>query len=611
MMMNFDWGQLPFREIWDVDTEYYPGLGFANGGVNGDPITPLCLVARELRSGRVIKVWQGEFGPAPPYPIDKGVLIVGYMLGAEFGVHAALGWPEPACALDAYVEFRHCVNDGAVVSGERGKGFYSIGGALRYFLEDEIDVTRKKEMRDRILQGPPFSEQEKRDILDYCEDDVNALARLFPHIVSTIRPPFEHAIFRAKFQWPIAKQERRGVPIDPLLFRLRHHWHDMQLELVTEIDSEFGCYEIVNGRPHWRTERFIEFLHNPRRRMPSRCDIPRKLSWPLRADGSPHEDADTFKEMEAAYPFMSPLRELRSTLSKLRLNDLAVGGDNRNRASLWAYGTKTARNAPGASQFVFGPAKWLRFLITPPAGRALVHRDFCQQEVRIAAILSGDSALLEACESGDVYLGVAHQLGFLPDYLNEKERKAVRSLFKTVVLGIQYGLGAYSLAVRTGISLFEASEILARLRARFHRFEAYMQNVLDHAGLNLEIGTPFGWHMQCPPSINPRTVRNFPMQSTGAEILHVTSILAERRGIEVVAPVHDALMAEGPVDQIEDVAIALDQAMGDAAAIVLRGYRLPTDKQIIRPGERYFDDRGEAMWDTVTGLLAKLERETA
>jgi hypothetical protein len=56
---------------------------------------------------------------------------------------------------------------------------------------------------------------------------------------------------------------------------------------------------------------------------------------------------------------------------------------------------------------------------------------------------------------------------------------------------------------------------------------------------------------------------------------------------------------------------ALDQLMGDAAAVVLQGYRLPTDCQTIRPGERYFDDRGEAMWTTVTRLLAKLERGTA
>ena len=117
--------------------------------------------------------------------------------------------------------------------------------------------------------------------------------------------------------------------------------------------------------------------------------------------------------------------------------------------------------------------------------------------------------------------------------------------------------------------------------------------------------------MQCPPDINPRTIRNFPIQSTGSEILHVACVLAERRGIELVAPVHDAVMAEGPVDQADELADALDQLMGDAAAVVLRGYRLPTDCQIIRPGERYFDDRGQAMWSTVTRLLTKLERETA
>jgi hypothetical protein len=169
--------------------------------------------------------------------------------------------------------------------------------------------------------------------------------------------------------------------------------------------------------------------------------------------------------MAGKYPQIEQLRELRYSISKLRLHDLSVGLDGRNRASLWAYGTKTARNAPGSSQYIFGPAKWIRHLITPPPGRVLVHRDYCQQEVRIAAVLSGDTALLQACESGDVYLGIAGQLGFLSESMNKEERKAVRALFKTVVLGIQYGLGAPSLAVRAGISLFEAQEILARLRA--------------------------------------------------------------------------------------------------------------------------------------------------
>jgi hypothetical protein len=595
-----DWRQLPFREIWAVDTEFYSGLGLANGGVAGDPVTPLCLVALEMRSGRLVRLWHDRLGPFPPYRLDSEALLVGYMLSAEFGCHVALGWGEPACALEAYVEFRHCVNDGSVKSGDREKGFYSIGGALRHFHEDEIDITRKRDMRDRILQGPPFSAQEQRDILDYCEDDVHALARLLPHIVSTLRSSLLHAMFRAKVQWTIAQQERRGVPLDGGAYtRIRNHWHGIRLGLVTELDRPFGIYEIVDGRAHWRKQRFADYVRRHR------------MSWPAYEDGTLDETDQTFREMASKDPHIEPLRELRYSLSKLRLHELAVGNDHRNRAQLWAYGTKTGRNAPGASQYVFGPAKWLRFLIAPPPGRALVHRDYCQQEVRIAALLSEDSALLQACESGDVYPGVAQQLGFLPESLNEAERKAVRSLFKTVVLGIQYGLGSRSLAVRTGLSRFEAGEILARLRAQFHRFEDYTQSVCDHAGLHLEIGTPLGWRMQCPSDINPRTVRNFPIQSTGSEILHVACVLAERRGIEVVAPVHDAIMAEGPAGQAEELSVALDQVMGDAAAVVLRGYRLPTDCQIIRPGERYFDDRGQAMWATVTRLLAKLERETA
>ena len=218
MTIYSDWRQLPFEEIWAVDTEFYPGSGYANGGVEGDASTPLCVVATELRSGRVVRRWQDELGSSPPYRVDAGALIVGYMLSAEFGFHIACGWPEPACALDAYVEFRHYVNDGAVKAEDRPKGFYGIGGALRYFLEDEIDLVRKDEMRDRILQGPPFSEQERQEIISYCEDDTRALARLLPHIATTIRS-LPHPMLRAKFQWAIAQQERRGVPIDGAMLR--------------------------------------------------------------------------------------------------------------------------------------------------------------------------------------------------------------------------------------------------------------------------------------------------------------------------------------------------------------------------------------------------------
>ena len=101
------------------------------------------------------------------------------------------------------------------------------------------------------------------------------------------------------------------------------------------------------------------------------------------------------------------------------------------------------------------------------------------------------------------------------------------------------------------------------------------------------------------------------MQSTGAEILHVAIILAERRGIRIVAPIHDAFVAEAPASEVEDASQALDRLMRDASRIVLRGYELRTDVKLVLPGEHFSDKRGQAMWDTVTRLVAKFEREIA
>ena len=314
--------------------------------------------------------------------------------------------------------------------------------------------------------------------------------------------------------------------------------------------------------------------------------------------------------MEGKYPHIGPLRELRCSLSKLRLNDLAVGSDGRNRTLLGPYGSKTGRNQPSNSKYIFGPAKWIRFLIEPLPGYSLIHRDFKQQEPKVAAVLSGDPELLRACESGDVYLGIASQLGFIRESMSPAEIEGVRAMFKTVVLGIQYGLGPRTLATRTGVSLSEAYEILARLRARFRVFEAYAQNVIDHAGLHLEVSTCFGWRMRCPSGMNQRTIRNFPIQSAGAEILHVAGILAERRGIRIVAPIHDAFVIECKAGEEQEASAALDRVMRDASRVVLRGYELNSDVQVVRAGGRFFDKRGLEMWSTVNRLLTKLERET-
>ena len=204
-----------------------------------------------------------------------------------------LGWGQPACAFDAYLEYRHLLNDGSVKSGSREKGFFSIDGLLRYFGEDGIDSAHKHDMRARIIQGPPYPREEYDDIVDYCELDVRKLARALNYILPTIRS-LPHAMFRAKFQWCMGRIEHRGIPIDlPLIDRVQSLWNPIKADLVVERDR-FNLYEIVNGVPHWRNARFEDLVRR------------NGWTWPTTADGSLNQRDQTFREMADAIPNVRP-----------------------------------------------------------------------------------------------------------------------------------------------------------------------------------------------------------------------------------------------------------------------------------------------------------------
>ena len=158
-------------------------------------------------------------------------------------------------------------------------------------------------------------------------------------------------------------------------------------------------------------------------------------------------DDDAFRQQSRAYPAVSPLRELRSSLSDLRLNDLAVGQDGRNRTILSAFRSRTGRNQPSNTRYIFGPSVWLRGLIKPPPGHGVAYIDWAQQEIGIAAALSGDPALLAAYTSGDCYLAFAKQAGAVPADATKTTHGHERELFKQCALAVQYGMEAQSLAL--------------------------------------------------------------------------------------------------------------------------------------------------------------------
>src|SRR5262249_31111674 len=160
-------------------------------------------------------------------------------------------------------------------------------------------------------------------------------------------------------------------------------WEGIKVGLVARIDADYGVYE---GQS-FREDRFAAYL--------AREGIP----WPRLDTGRLDLKDDSFREMARAYPQqIGPLRELRHALSQLRLNDLAVGPDGRNRCLLSAFGARTGRNQPSNSKYIFGPSAWLRGLIRPREGRAVAYIDWEQQEFGIAAALSGDKAMRAAYE---------------------------------------------------------------------------------------------------------------------------------------------------------------------------------------------------------------------
>ncbi len=109
-------------------------------------------------------------------------------------------------------------------------------------------------------------------------------------------------------------------------------------------------------------------------------------------------------------------RELRHTLGQMRLESLAVGADGRNRCLLSPFASRTGRNQPSNSKYIFGPSNWLRSLIKPTAGNSIAYLDWSQQEFGIAAAFSHDANMLEAYRSGDPYLAFAKQAGAVPDH---------------------------------------------------------------------------------------------------------------------------------------------------------------------------------------------------
>jgi hypothetical protein len=98
-------------------------------------------------------------------------------------------------------------------------------------------------------------------------------------------------------------------------------------------------------------------------------------------------------------------------------------------------------------------------------------------------------------------------------------------------------------------------------------------------------------------------LRNFPLQANGGEMLRLACCLTTERAIRVCCPVHDALLIEAPSDEIDEVVVETQSLMEEASRVVLDGFTIRTEAQVIRFPVRYVDKRGKPMWDAVSNLV--------
>ena len=358
-----------YREIWLVDFEF--------SAPPGERPDPVCLVAREFRSGRTLRLWQDDLRGRrePPYPIGPDCLFVAYFASAELGCHLALGMATAGAGPGSLRRIS--------VPDQRAR-LRTAGTASWERWHGQAWTRWTRPRKSRCVSWPCAAVPGRRTSGRPCSIIASPTSWRWP----SCSPRWSRS-WISPGPWPVGagtwgpwpgwsgpgpdRYARPSPGSGPVGSRFK-------IGSYETVDSRFGVFD---GRT-FKADRWAGWL--------ARTGIP----WPRYESGALTLDDDTFREMARSYPDVALMRELRYSLSQLRLEDLAVGSDGRNRALLFSVRGQDGPEQPSNSRFIFGPSTWLRGLIKPEPGMAVAYVDWSQQEFGIAASLSGDEAMMDA-----------------------------------------------------------------------------------------------------------------------------------------------------------------------------------------------------------------------
>jgi DNA polymerase I-like protein with 3'-5' exonuclease and polymerase domains len=172
-------------------------------------------------------------------------------------------------------------------------------------------------------------------------------------------------------------------------------------------------------------------------------------------------------------------------------------------------------------------------------------------------------------------------------------------------------MGVDGLAERLKQPKLRAKQLLDIHHRVYKQFWDWSDNVYNNTVNKNRLNTLFGWQITVPQDVNPRSLRNFPMQANAAEMLRIACILMVKRGIQLCAPVHDAVLIEATEDTIDQQVQIAQECMVQASQIVLGDFTLASDAKVIKYPGRFLEDDAEPFWNTVIAIYEQVKAEAA
>jgi DNA polymerase-1 len=219
----------------------------------------------------------------------------------------------------------------------------------------------------------------------------------------------------------------------------------------------------------------------------------------------------------------------------------------------------------------------IRRAFVPRAGHVLISADYSQIELRILAHMSADPDLVDSFQKDqDIHRRTAADIyGIAPEEVQDHQRAAA----KAINFGLMYGKTAFGLAEELGISRKEAQATIDSYFARYRGVKNFLDSQIELARERGWTETMLGRKRSVPEitAKNPmlrqaaeRIAMNTPIQGTAADLMKIAmirlhhAIQDQRLLSRMTVQVHDEILVEAPVAEVEQVSKVIAQALEGA-----------------------------------------------